>query len=1088
MAKPRKVLKKLLIIPGSLLVLLIAAAILIPYFFKDDLLLMGKAFANEQINAELDFDEKATGLSIFHDFPNVSFSIEELTITGKEEFEGKKLADIGQFYFTVNIMDIINGNYTINGIMLDDADFYVKVLKNGKANYDIAKPSTESTTDTTTTTSSSSDGELSLAIDHWEINNLNLIYDDEPGGMYVEINDLDHSGSGDFSASLVDLATETSIEQFTVQLGNARYLRKAKIGVDFNANLDLANQVYTLKDNSFRINALELNADGSVRLPKEKDVKLDLKFNAPKTSFASILSLVPAAYTADFDDVKTKGKVQLDAFVKGIYNDKRLPAFAVNLAVDDAEVQYPDLPLPIKNINTKLAVNSPSSDLDEMTVQIPRFHIELGNNPFDATLNLKTPISDPDVQTTVNGTIDLEQLQQAFPMEGVSKLTGIIKANLDVDTRLSYVDKKQYDKVKTAGSLSVKGMNYNTTDLPPVKVNNLEMQFNPKSVNLADFDFNIGNSDLKGQGKLDNLMAYFSRNSIMRGKLKLNSNYFDANQILNAGGDTEEAAAEEEVNERRADQDVATRMDDTTTASTPMFEDFEFDLEADMKAIRYDNYNIVNVVFDGDFSPSKANLSNFEMLIGKVDIRARGMVENVFGYLFNEEKIKGSLTLYSNYMNLNQFMTEDGSAPEPEPSDEPIPDDVEQIESELEPIQVPANIDFTLFTTFKRLLYDNYDLKNVQAEVHIYDQMVDIVALHADAFGGEIVMNGLYNTQNPEEPKFAFGYDVKRLNIQEIVRQVGLSEKFVPILKSVYGNFNSEFKIEGDLLNNMYPDMASIVSKGVFETFDTKVRNSAGLKQLGEKLNMNSLKQLDLGNTVNFFTIEDGRLKVDPASYQVNGMDVILGGSHGLDNTMDYDMKLRVPRELLAQSPVGSAVNGQVDKGLAALSPQAQKLGLDLKESEYVNLQVDILGTVTKPKFKVNLLGAEGAGGNLGQQVTNTIKDEAQKVKDEMEAKAKAEADRLKAEAQAHIDAEKQRLKAEAEERARKLAQQAASNPQGAIDSLKNTNIQDVLKGGDKPKIDPNKLGDVFKSNDDKKGEDKKNTNPFGGFKNPFKK
>lgn len=1086
MAKPRKILKKLLIVSGSLFVLLIAAAILVPYFFKDDLLLMGKEFANEQINAKLDFDEKATGLSIFHDFPNVSFSIEKLTVTGKEEFEGKKLADIGQFYFTVNIMDIINGTYTINGIMLDDADFYVKVLKNGKANYDIVKPSTDTTT-ASTTTSSSSEGELALAIDHWEINNLNLIYDDEPSRMYVELNDLDHSGSGDFSLSLVELATETSIEEFTVQLGNARYLRKAKIGIDFNANLDLANQVYTLKDNSFRINALELNADGSIRLPNDKDVKLDLKFNAPKTSFASILSLVPSAYTADFDDVQTKGKVQLDGFAKGIYNDKRLPAFAINLLVEDAEVQYPDLPLPIKNINTKVAVNNPSSNLDEMTVQIPRFHIELGNNPFDATLNLKTPISDPDVQTTVDGTIDLDQLQQAFPMEGVSKLTGIIKANLEVDTRLSYVDKKQYDKVKTAGKLSVKGMNYNTTDLPPVKVNNLEMEFNPKAVNLLDFDFNIGNSDLKGKGDLDNIMAYFSRNSIMRGELKLSSNYFDANEILNAGGETEEAE-EEATNERRADQDIATRMDDTTTASTPMFEDFEFDLQANMKAIRYENYNIVNVAFDGDFSPSQANLRNFEMLVGKVDIKAKGMLENVFGYLFNEEKIKGNLTLYSNYMNLNQFMTEDGSAPEPEPSKEPLPEDVEQIESDLEPIQIPANIDFTLFATFKRLLYDNYDLKNVQAEVHIYDQMVDIAALHADAFGGEIVMNGLYNAQNPEEPKFAFGYDVKHLNIQEIVRQVGLSERFVPILKSVYGNFNSEFKIEGDLLNNMYPDMASIVSKGVFETFDTKVRNSSALKQLGEKLNLNSLKQLDLGNTINFFTIEDGRLKVDPASYQVEGMDVILGGSHGLDNTMDYDMKLRVPRELLAQSPIGSAVNGQVDKGLSALTPQAQKLGLNLKDSEFVNLKVDILGTISKPKFKVNLLGAEGGAGNIGQQVTNTIKDEAQKVKDEVEAKAKAEADRLKAEAQAHIDAEKQRLKAEAEERARKLAQQAASNPKGALDSLKNTNIQNVLKGGDKPKVDPNKLGDVFKSNDDKKGDGKKNSNPFGSFKNPFKK
>ncbi len=1072
MAKPGKIAKWILIISGSLIGLLLIAAVAIPYFFKDDLLNMGKKFANERIDAELDFNEKTVSLSILRNFPNLSFSIEDVTVTGKEEFEGKKLADIGRFYFTVNIMDIINKDYNINGIMIDDADFYVKVLRNGKANYNIVEPSTDTTT--------SSGTELELAVDHWEINNMNLIYDDEPNAIYVDMKNFTHSGSGDFSQSLVDFATNTNIEALTFDFGNVRYLRKANIEIDFNANLDLANQLYTLKDNSFRVNALELNADGTIRQRKE-DIEVDLTFNAPKTSFASILSLVPAAYTKNFEDVKTKGKVQLDGFAKGTYNANKMPAFAVNLVVDDAEVQYPDVPLPIKNINTKIAVNSPSSNLDAMTVNVPRFHVEIGSNPFDATLKLKNPISDPDVQATVDGTIDLNQLQQAFPLEGVSKLTGIIEANLEVDTRLSYVDGKQYDKVKTEGKLTATGVNYNSTDLPPVKVNRLDINFNPESVSILDFNLNIGNSDLKGKGVLDNIMAYFSSKSLMKGELTLSSNFFDVNQIMG----TTEASSEQPAEQPRDNKNVATKMQDTTTAATPVFDAFEFDLEANMKAIRYETYNIVNVALKGDFSPSKATLDNFELLIGKVDVQAKGEVENIFGYLFNEETIKGTLTVYSNYMNLNQFMTEDGSAPEPKERQEPLPDDVAQLESDLEPIQVPENIDFTLFATFQRFLYDTYDFRNVQAEVHVHDQIVDIAALKADAFGGEIIMNGSYSTQNPQEPKFAFGYDVKSLDIQKIVRQVGLSERFMPFLKSVYGNLNSEFEIKGDLMNNMYPDMSSIISKGIFKTFDTEVRNNDALKKLATTLGMDALKELDLGNTTNFFTIEDGRLKIDPASYDVKGMDVILGGSHGLDNSIDYNLKMRVPRDLLAKNPIGSAINSQVDKGLSALAPQAQKLGVDLQESEFINLQVDILGSVKQPKFKVNLLGAE-SGENIGQQITNTIKDEAQKVKDEAEAKAKAEAARLKQEAQAKLDAEKQRLKQEAEDRARKLAQQAARDPQAALDSLKNTNIKDILTGDGSLLGDKDKIGDIFKKDESKDGD--KNNSPFGKFKNPFGK
>lgn len=1078
MTKLGKIAKRIFIISGSLLILLLAAAVLIPYFFKDDLLNMGKRFANERIDAKLDFNEKTVSLSILRNFPNLSFSIEDLSVTGKNEFEGKKLADIGRFYFTINLIDVIRKNYKINGIILDDADFYVKVLRNGKANYNIV----ESSSDTNTSKNSV---ELKLAIDYWEVNNMNLIYDDEPNAIYVEMNDFDHSGSGDFSQSLVDFETNTSIEELTFDMGNTRYLKKANVDVDFNANLDLANKVYTLKDNSLRINALELKADGSVRQPNATDTKLDLTFNAPKTSFASILSLVPAAYTANFDKVKTKGKVQLDGFVKGIYTASRLPAFAVNLVVDDAEVKYPDLPLPIKNINTKIAINSPSSDMDAMTVQVPRFHVEIGKNPFDATLNLKNPISDPDIQTTVNGTVDLNQLQQAFPLEGVLKLAGIINANLEVDTRLSYVDTKAYDKIKTEGKLSMIGVNYNANNLPPVTIENLEMKFNPESVQLQNFNFKIGNSDLKGKGALDNIMAYFSRNSLMKGELSLNSNYFDVNQILKAQKD----AAQKTTTERRKDKSIATKMQDTTTANTFIFDNFEFKLQAAMKAIRYKTHNIVNVALEGDFSPSKVNLDNFELMIGKVDIRAKGMVENVFGYLLEEEVVKGNLTVYSNYMNLNQFMTKDGSAPEPKPSNKPMSENVEQIESDLEPIQVPANIDFTLFATCKRLLYDHYDFKNVQATVHIHNQILDVTALKADAFGGAIVMNGSYNTQNPEAPTFAFGYDVKQLDIQKIVQQVGLSTRFVPFLKSVYGNLNSEFQIEGKLLKNMYPDLSSIASKGIFKTFNTEVRNNGSLQKLGEKLNIDALKKLDLGNTTNFFTVENGRLKIDPASYKVKGMDVIFGGSHGLDNSMDYDMKMRIPRALLAKNPVGNAINNQVDKGLSLLAPQAKKLGVNLKNSNYVNLQVDILGSVKKPQFKVNLLGAEATGANVGQQITNTIKDEAQKVKNEVEAKAKAEAERIKKEAQAKLEAEKKRLQKEAEDRARKLVQQAVRDPKVALDSLKNTKVEDILTGNGSllGKLDT-LGGGIFNNQDNKKGEDNNSANPFGQFKNPFGK
>lgn len=1091
MAKAGKTVKKVLLVIGAILILIIGLLIAIPYFYKDKILDQAKAFANEQINAELDFDNDQVSLSLLWTFPDFSFSIGDLSITGKEEFEGKKLAEIGRFYFTLNLMDAFNGIYKINGVSLSDANLYVKVLKNGKANYDIMKPSDAPVEDPSKIEEPTTDSsEMKLEIKYWEVENTNLIYDDRTAEMYVEIKNLNHSGSGDFSATVFDLATETTMDALTFAMGNVSYLRKAKVAIDFNANIDFDKNVYKIKDNSFRLNALVLKLDGEVAQPTADDFKLDLKFNAPNTAFAEVLSMIPAAYTKDFGSVKTKGDFKLNGNVKGIYNAKKesLPAFALNLEVKDGEFQYPDLPLPVKDINTKIAVKSPSADFDKLTVDVSQFHINISQNPFDAMLKLRTPVSDPDIEAKIDGTINLAELSKAFPMEGVSKLSGIIKANLETKTKMSYVNEQQYDKIDMKGLLMVSGMNYEATNLPPVKINTMAMNFTPNNVDLQNFDLKIGKSDIKASGKLDNILTYFSRDKIMKGNLKVISNVLDLNEIMNAGGT--DPSADDKASETDAkEESLATEMKDTTTAEVPIFDSFEFGMDVDFKNIKYDVYEIKNFTSKGNFAPAKAVLKDMSLEIGKVDLRAKGTVENIYGYLSGNEILEGELTLYSNYMNLNQFMSEDGTAVEKEAEIKEVPDDLSQVENDLEPMQIPGNIDFTLFATFKTLIYDTYNLKNVQAEAHVHNHILDINALRADAFGGQMAMHGKYNTQDPANPKFKFGYNASQLDIQTIAKQVGLSKRLLPILESLYGQFNSEFEIDGILDENLYPDLASLTAKGILKTFNTTIKNNKGLNQLSDKLKMEDLSTLVLGNTTNFFTIEDGRLKIDPASYVVKGMDVILGGSHGLDNTMDYDMKLRVPRSLLAGNAAGAAANNALSAGLGALAPQADKLGIKLEDSEFVNLNVGIGGTFAKPEFKVNLLGASGKDGKgLAGQAVDAVKAEAEKVKDEIEAKAKAEADRIRAEAEAKLKAEQERLKKEAEAKAKQLAQQAASNPGSVVDSLKNIDPSKIIKDPSNILKDPKGLGGILggdKKKDDDKKDDGKN-NPFGKFKNPF--
>lgn len=1072
--KVGKIFKRVFITLGVILVLFVAAAFAIPYFYKDRLLDEAKKFANTQVNATVDFDNDQVEISLLWTFPNFKFSIGDFSVTGKDEFEGKKLANIGNFNFELNLMDVINGDYIVKAIELNEADLYVKVLRNGKANYDIMIPSEEQ--------ADTSSSELAFSINEYAINKTNVIYDDETMEVYLDIKDFNHSGKGDFTTTQFDLETRTDIAAVTFAMGGINYLSKAKVGATLNARINTAEGTYELLDNSLEVNALELKADGKATMKEgSDDIGLDFKFSAPNTSFASVLSLVPAAYNSSFKDITTKGTFNFDGYAKGNYNSKKetLPQFAINLDVKDASFKYAELPLGVDDIRVDLKVKSTTSNLDNILVDINDFHFAIGDNPFDVKLKLRTPISDPDIDAKVDGIINLGQLAKAFPMEGVSELSGIVKANLEAKTRISYIDNSEYEKVKLKGMLGISYAKYVSTDLPVVDIKNIAVNFTSNEVDLQDVDVKIGKSDIKASGKLDNILTYFSREKIMTGAIKVKSKLLDLNEIMNAGGGSETAT--EEVVE---DENLATKMSDTTTAnaSEKIFDQYDFVMAAEFDEIKYDVYDIKNLKTSGHFSPTRADLKNFEVLIGKVDVKANGTLENIYGYLFDEEIIKGVLNVQSNYMNLNQFMNESGAATEPEAA-ENEPEDMAEVESDLEPIQIPANIDFTLNAAAKELLYDTYKFKNALAQVHIHDQILDISSFTADGFGGKMALNGSYNTQNAAEPTFDLGYNVEQLNIQEIAKQVGLAKRFVPMLEAVYGKFNSDFKIKGVLDKNMYPKVSSLTSSGYFKTFDALVKGSPALNTLSDKLKMPDLSKINLSNTTNFFRIKDGQLEIDPATHQIAGMDVIFGGKHGLNNIMNYDLKMRVPRAMLNKDPIGQAANNAANTGLSALAGQASKLGIKVENSEFLNIGVDIGGTPQKPTFGINLLGAEGkAGESLGNQVTNKVKEEADKLKEEAEAKLNAEKDRIKAEAQAKIDEEKARIKAEAdrikaesEEKAKKLAQQAASDPKGALDSLKGA--LDNIKTGGLPNV-PNPFGG--------KKDDKEDKKPFG-IKNPFK-
>ncbi|WP_029905743.1 AsmA-like C-terminal region-containing protein [Prevotella sp. 10(H)] len=566
-------MKKALTIVGIILAVIIVAMISIPFLFKDKIKTAVLNAANEQLNAKVDI--KDFGLNLFSNFPNATLSLDEASIIGVGDFEKDTLLQAKSASVTIDIMSLFGSNYKISKINLDKASVYAKILADGRANYDIMKADS-----TATEAEVESSTPFNLSLQKITLNDCNVIYQDDSTKMKVILNKLNANISGDFSASETTLNIGSTIDETSFIMDGIPYLSKVKAKADAKLNANFDNMKFTFTESNLQLNELKASIDGSFAMIGKdyEGMDFDLKLNAPDTQFKDILSLLPAMYTNDFKDIKTSGTASLDAYIKGLMQDETYPAFDVKIMVNDAMFQYPSLPKAVNDINVAVAINSKGGSLDNMVVDISKFSFNLGGNPFSGNLNITTPMSDPNLKAHANGTINLAMIKEVYPLDKGTELNGIISADINVATRMSAIEKEQYESVSASGNLKLNNMAYKATDMPEVWINNATLEFTPRYVNLPSLDVKIGKNDISANGRLENFIAYALKDQTLKGQLNIKSSYLNANDFISS-------------------ETAGTAAADTTATSEDIIipKNIDFALNAALNHIIYGKINITNM-------------------------------------------------------------------------------------------------------------------------------------------------------------------------------------------------------------------------------------------------------------------------------------------------------------------------------------------------------------------------------------------------------------------------------------------------------------------------------------------------------------
>ncbi len=576
-----------------LFLFILFAAIILPFAFKGKILQIAKEQANNNINAIVNFSDDM-GLSLIKSFPNFTLEIKDLSVVGINEFEGDTLFESKEISATLDIMSVISGDkIKIRSILLDQARINAIVLKDGKSNWDIAKASADSSQ----SQAPASESKFNISLKKFEIRNSYIKYDDKQGNMSSELVNMNYTLTGDFNQDLFLMKNLLSIDQMSVSYGGIKYFNKvaAKGNAEIDANMK--DMHFTFKNNEFGLNDLALGMDGTFQM-KGDDMLMDIKYAAKRNDFKDFLSLIPAMYASNFKDLQSKGKLAFDGIVKGTFNDKSMPSFALNILVDNGWFKYPALPAPVENVGIALHVTNPDGNLDNTKINLSKLHFELQGDPFDAKLLATNPIKDPYIDAAIKGRLNLDNVVKIVAMPEGTKLGGLIISDFAAKGKVNAIEKQQYENFDASGSIQATNVNYVSKELPlGMQMKNAVLTFNPKTVALNGFDAVIGNSDMQMNGSLTNFFPYFFGKGTLQAALDFKSNMMDANQFLSK----DEKATETASN------------DTTGMAVVEIPANIDFTLTSSINKLLYTNMEITNFKGMVKVAEQKLNFNNVSL-------------------------------------------------------------------------------------------------------------------------------------------------------------------------------------------------------------------------------------------------------------------------------------------------------------------------------------------------------------------------------------------------------------------------------------------------------------------------------------------
>ncbi len=603
-----------------------------------------------------------THLSLFSNFPNISFKVDDLKINETKKEDSPVIMDVKDIYVGFNLWDILQKNYNLKSLIIEDGFFDIVIHEDQSINLLNALKSFDEETEASEP--------IDFNLEKIKLHNLDVHKKDEGKNTDLETFIYEADGGFNIDKEYISGHIDTEFEMNLIDNGDTTYVKHKHFELHTDLNLNKATGMLTVEPSGITMEHGDFELEG--KIDTKNDIDLDLKIRGTKPNFDMLIAFAPNDLIPVLERYKNAGKIYFNAIVQGSTLNQQVPFFDVNFGASEAFLENTDKGKRLDDMGFKghftngneRSSRTTTFSLEDMTAKLEKGKF-LGNVVI-------TNFEEPEVDMQLDADFNLEFLVGFLNLNEVDNATGNVSLKMNFHDIVDIDHPEQaLSKLNQAyfSELKINNLSLSSKDLPaPLEKLNAHLVMNGKKATLNQFDMLLGKSDLSITGYLSDLPAIVHHSdTLVDAHIDVKSNQLDIAEITRyAVTDSTSTGINEQIKDLTAGFSFKSSAKAFTESKyLPKGEFFVDNFHAQLKHYPHElhDFHVDFLIDDEDLK-----IKDFTGFIDDSDFHFNGLVHN-YGFWMQKElngDVDLDISLTSDLLRLEDIFSYQGENYVPE--------------------------------------------------------------------------------------------------------------------------------------------------------------------------------------------------------------------------------------------------------------------------------------------------------------------------------------------------------------------------------------------------------------------------------------